>query len=610
MKKAVLAIILITNTICAKAQTQIVDSIKLNRAIQNSEYIFEGKVIDQCSYSANGSIYTASYIQLSRAFKGNLQSGIVAVITEGGRYKNERLLVSHTANFYKGFTGIVFCKTSPYWYDNVVCKSLTNNANVSVVSNRNAIIEYSADGYNSIAHGLSCKFNTLDAVYDYIQNKTKTAITNFNQPQITQLYNDEANKLKYLTELEINTNVSTVTKNSGATNDIKYIFANTKVTGDTTKYFECDVQINANNASTYFDQGAFRIKFNPIAFGTNIATKVIATLGANFAAVTYPTITKINKQTNVVSVWVKSAVYGKTRTNITTTYQTLVHLKIPFIECNSLPTFKLDTFYNVLNYSTFASFATNPTIQTYTSVDLLDTTSGLNCQPIVTKVYSLKDALKTTRKVAGGIGEEIQLEGKHFGDSWGTLYMQSADDYGTWLPLDEYDIKDWNDTTIRFVLPSIVLDANYSTPGSGNVGVRNIWKGVVDTNIITLSKKLTVDYSISNWVDFSSSFYKAPVILASNNNVDSSFTYYLHPNVTPQMKACISAAINKWRCFTGVNFKLATITKPNGIANDNVNMIKVIYDSDSSTIMAAYLRDTICNTLLVAPPFAVSNIDK
>jgi hypothetical protein len=614
MKKAVLAIILITNAICAIAQKQIIDSVTINATINKSEYIFEGKIIDQCSYKSNGEIYTASFIQLSKTFKGSLQSGIVSVIIQGGQVENELLEVSHTVRYTVGFTGILFCNASPYGYENARCKTETNNLNLTTTNSEHTEIEYFADGFNSLAQGLGCKFNSLQNVYDYIQNETKNTIVDFNQPHITQLYVDESNKPKPVVATKTIDNVAQL-KHTSVINDLVYTFSNAKVTGVTTKYFECDVNINADNSNTYFDQGAFRIKFNALAFGINIATATITTMGANFATTTYPTITKINKQANVVSIWVNSASAGQVRTNITTTPQALVHLKIPFINCSELPNFTLDTFANVLAYSTYTTMAASATIEPYGSVNLTAQNSGLTCEPVVNKIYSLSTGL---RSVAGGIKEQVKIEGVNFGPNNGKLFMKSADDNGTWLGLQTYDVNTWNDTAIVFSLPSIIDSATLAggtyitnTPGSGNVGVRNKWSGISDTAFGgNSSTMIGVKYSVSNYSGNTSGYYKAAKILASSNKTDSGYVFYLHTSITAPMRECISAAINKWRCFTGVNFKLALVSTTDTVKSDGKCVIVLSNALPNKAIASTLVYSKICATLTAGrKPFPTGEID-
>jgi hypothetical protein len=610
MKKAVLAIILITNAICAKAQKQIVDSVHINATIQNSEYIFEGEIVEQCSYKSNGEIYTASFIQLSKAIKGLINEEIVTLITLGGQIGNEGLTVSHTTKFNTEFVGVFFCNKTRYGFNNETCNDKSSALKLSTTYMENSQIQYFDDGYNYVAQGLNCKFNSLQNVYDYFQSKINTPTTCFKQVQFLQPFINYSSTKKVVVINENESKAINLKKNS-ASKDISYKFANGRVTGSVTKKFEFDVQIKANDSLTYLDQGAFRIKFNSVVFGTNIATVVTASLDSKFPITTYPTVTKINKQTDVVSIWVKPASYGKPRTKITTSYQTLVHLTIPMLNCAEYPTLALDTFSNILVYSTFASFPTNPTIQTYTSVDLSATMLGKTCEPFVDNVYSLSTG---SRNVVGGVKEQIKIEGKHFGPNNGKLFMLNSNVNREWAQFDSYDLDSslanyWSDTAIVFTLPSILDNGTSATPGSGNVGVRNKWKGIADTTFFVPSIALKVNYSITNKFRLNPFDYKAPKILASSN-IDSGYTFYFHNNIPAQMKLYIIAAINKWRCFTGVNFKIAAITTNDTIKVDNKCVIRLdtFPDDYKDYIAFTYVNDVVCN-INGNKPLPVQGID-
>jgi hypothetical protein len=480
-----------------KAQT-VIDTASLINIALESDYIIEGRIIDICTYKGiDGGIYHNNIIEISKIGKGNLQCGTVSLITNGGELNGEIGIASHNTEFTIGFTGVFFLKdnnTEPLPTNNCILQ-LDNSNSLILERNEQSYLGYYTDYVNSIVEGVNCQFKTLQEFYDFIQINSPYGLINCTSNKIkSQLENYEIE----IKNQFVNNPYIKVKQKKTRSNNLQYEFSNPTITGNSTKFYEFDLNVFASNDSTYLDECAVRIKYNPLAHGTNIASSIIATLGTNFSSTTYNNIQKIDKTDSVVSIWIHQAVGGQLRTKVDTFPKLLLHLKFPFIDCGKYPKLFLDTFATILNFSfyTIANNSTSASAIAYNSVILNDTLLGILCYPEITSVTSKKTGTNST---GAGVGDTITVKGKHFGvtDSLAAILLPNADDGGsTMFPIQKYDYlpNGWSDTMIKFRLNSYFdsTDNNLiqingyanAVPGGGQINIRNKYK-LKDTNAVS-----------------------------------------------------------------------------------------------------------------------------
>ncbi len=97
MVKKLSLLFLILTVLISHAQTEIDTSALLN-ALGQAPFIFEGKVIEQCTYEepSTGIIYTNNIMEITKVIKGNLDCRTVSMITEGGEYLDRYMGLSTT----------------------------------------------------------------------------------------------------------------------------------------------------------------------------------------------------------------------------------------------------------------------------------------------------------------------------------------------------------------------------------------------------------------------------------------------------------------------------------------------------------------------------------
>lgn len=605
MKKILTFILLIIVTQTTKAQTDI-DTARIVDIAMASDYIFEGKVVEICTYEdADGNIFTNNIIDISRFVKGQLNCGTVSVVTRGGQYENRDSRVSHTTRFTIGVIGIFFCvDNNQFPQPFTECNIATDNPmSLTTTITDFSYIGYYTDFINEIAEGQNSQFASLQELYDFINNNTPFQLINCNPGILAKVYDYQ----KALNNKSIPlTNSSNKPKKKIRTDYLDYQFVNFEVTGVSPKYFEFDVQINSNTANLYLHESAFRLKYNPQAFGTNIASNVQVNLATGFPASTYNYIQKIDKSDSVVSIWTHPAVNGQPKTLISSTFfQDFLHIKIPMPNCDRFPNIYTDTFSNILDYSeyTIDPFYTQAQAVPFDYVFLDDTLAGTLCYPQITEVKSQATGTNIT---SAGTHDVITLRGNHFGansDSASVLLL-NADDMATYFPIQKSDVVIWTDTMMKFVLYSNfdstnsnpILNTSYAqtVPASCNVGFINKWH-LRDS--MSSNHFLDINYALANLVNEDTTlniYYKSKAYLFGVQPARE-YAFRMNSNITnDSMKWCIQAAFNHWRCLTGVNFVLDT-TPTNKIVNyDFFNTVVIDNNLASNTIALATVSLGAC----------------
>mgnify|MGYP003582599624 CR=1 FL=1 len=622
MKKILTMLLLIIVAYTSKAQTDI-DTARIIDIAMASDYIFEGRVVEVCTFEdANGNVYTNNIIDISRFVKGQLNCGTVSLITRGGIFQDRDVRPSHTTRFTENFTGIFFCNdNTSYPIPNSVCQIPTSNP-MSIRTNLSdfSYIGYYTDFINEVAEGRNSQFGTLQELYDFISNNTPFQLIECNPNIIANVNKFESDK-KYKS-IPLSNNVKA--KKKTRTDYLDYQFVNPIVTGTNTKYFEFDVQVNSNISGTYLHESAFRLKYNPQAFGINIASAMQVSLATGFPATTYNYIQKIDKSDSVVSIWTHPAVNGQPKTLISSTFfQDFLHIKIPFTDCGMFPNIYTDTFANILDYSeyTIDPLYTQAQAVPYDYVWLDDTLIGTLCYPKITDVKSQATA---THYTSAGTNDIITIKGENFGlnTSNASVFLKNVDDgLATSFPIQKYDVVSWSDTMVKFNLHSrfdsvvVIPFTSYNTmsPGSGNLAFVNSWS-LKDSN--SSNNFLGINYALSeiphsfyNTTTFSTDYFKENQYLFGVSS-DSSYIFRINSNITnDSMKWCIKAAFNHWRCLTGVNF-IVSGNPTSDVIDDNDQFNTIAFDNSLPINTIAEAIPKPYNTCFdTHPKFGTSDID-
>lgn len=386
-----------------------------------------------------------------------------------------------------------------------------------------------------------------------------------------------------ISNLRIHQNVCAALLNA----DITYSFANPIETGTSPRYFEFDIMVQGNNNSTYLDNAAFFIQYNTSTFGQNIVAnnKITITKGANFNSITYvdPNTVVQDDASDVFNFYFGSDYNAGTwnRTNINTSLQQLVHIKIEVANCYQNT---LLQFINQSQTSNVSWYADNPTEDFLGTFFIYDNTYYQNSLNEVLCQVKIDDF---TSPINAGVGDILTITGSNFGNIRGTGQVKFVNSDECCLSyvqkLNNIDYISWSNTQIKIRVP-FKVDSLYNILGQplkagiggGNFIVKNaIGDSAISSNNLA-GNPFKVYYAIQN-TSFTSNGYQKYKVNLSNDNNDGGYTFRLDTsfNSNPAARGCVQKAIKEWMCYTGANITLGLDTSLTYVSGavDGVNYI-------------------------------------
>ena len=392
-----------------------------------------------------------------------------------------------------------------------------------------------------------------------------------------------------------------------------------KMTGHTDKYCEIPILVKHDALIRKLAFLTFVINYNINAFGINavnnttVSFPVASCYGAN--------ITNFSTNRLQLQISPNNPFPCNDYLRFTGAWDTICIIKIKYQDCRmnsliGLVPFATSVYRYTINDTTYADFNGVATA----SVNY----GGQTCFPEITEVYG-EDG---TSNVRGGVGDTLYIKGKHFGyyrnasNTNQRVYMKNADigpDF--YLKLNSIDHVFWNDTFIKIIVPSTVDvntgSSNYKTYtlGSGRIGVGNLWNIVDTVELGNPERNMNIEWSANNYSrglenPLPNTYYKNNAWLMPSRT-SGDYTFKMHGSISnPKIKDCIRAAINKWRCYTGVNFKLdetPTTDVINGL--DQKNTIQITNTNVSSIVSTIKRAKTCANPDNTRSAFPISDID-
>ena len=159
------------------ASTQSLYPISLDEKVIHSSLVVEGKVVAQESFwnAQHTMIYTTNKVEVTKIFKGSLQTSTVEIMTVGGSVGNESVEASDLLVLSPGETGIFFCNPNPMQ----LRSPQTNSILLDVFSSSQGFISYSL--HQEKASSPFEQFdNITEDLYPTLQSKTGRAFKDLN----------------------------------------------------------------------------------------------------------------------------------------------------------------------------------------------------------------------------------------------------------------------------------------------------------------------------------------------------------------------------------------------------------------------------------------------
>jgi hypothetical protein len=193
-----------------------------------------------------------------------------------------------------------------------------------------------------------------------------------------------------------------------------------------------------------------------------------------------------------------------------------------------------------------------------------------NKQVIEVQSFSLAKQLVFNSKLAtvitdfspttasAGTATTITINGSGFGATIGSVRFSNADDGGaSFIEVLPSEIISWNDTQI---VVEIAQDA-----GTGPIQV-------LGTSTVTSSQSLTVTYAQLN-ANFNNESYQTRHI---NKNANGGYIWQMFTDfdANTTANAAFVRSLESWRCSTGINWEIGTVTTTDVVANDDINIVR------------------------------------
>jgi hypothetical protein len=598
----------------------------INEIANRSTVIFEGKIVsrNKAFWGSGNNIYTSFTVEVAEVVLGNIIKGTIEIIVPGGQLEKDG--IGYDAEIHgiacEGYSTF-FCEASSLSSG----ITLTNTISLSIVDNEcydlnGKLSPPSSSGGGDVdPYYVKDPFLNISEIYNEL-NKIKPIVIpkkkkspNVEEKGKTRQVSKINSAIPYSQRLlnyvdyfqlitakaesnEANESLSRLV------NDLTLSFANPQITGTLPRYFEFDVLAQVNNSATYFDNALMRIQYNTSAFGSNVVAnnKVTITKGTSFNSLTYidPDVNAIDQTSSTMGIPFGTSSNQSTwnRTLLTTTNQTLIHIKIEIQNCgqNTAIDFADQSFTSMFSFYSDVANASITSTLSYDNTFYQNPLNEILCQ------IQINDF---TSPVNGGVGDIVEITGSNFGATRGNgqIKFKNADNGGTTYlqKLDSIDYVPlfWSDNLIKVKIPSRIDTLGLSilnTPGSGNFIVTNNSGDSAISNLNNFGQSFKVYYSLHN-ATIGGNKYHANV---SNRNNLGGYTIRLDTSMSnhPERMMCLTKAIKTWQCFTTVNWIIGNDTLINTSYPDAITTIFFANSvSPISNVLALTNRNkTYCNT--------------
>lgn len=609
MKKQLFITILFALIMQMKSQTSNrFDEMKTH--FNESEIVFEGyfKKKNPSFLTSKKEIFTLLDFKVTKLIKGRMSSdSIIKIEIEGGAVVDPETGLGLESSNSHGYGFIQTSKGLYYLYPK-------NERGYNKLKRMIDIANPDKIRYNDIEPNNPQPYTKLSELYADISQVTGTTyIVEKKSPNAEREVKKENNTLSYeeksknfndLIASKIELASANLQNKTFLVNDLTLQITNGVINGTV---YEFDINIKADNNATYLDNVPVWISYNSAVFGSSVvaAGNVTVTNGTPFNNSSYyPANSFITDNSSSVFIFAVSAVSSPVRTNITTTYKFLAHVKLNIYDCGNVNT-NLTMASTAINSCLYTITANGSSLQNYNTLTYNGSLSNVIsiCPPVI------KDF---TSPINGGMNQTLTIKGSKFGTVRGNgqVKFRNADNFG--FPfmnkLDNLDYISWNDTMIKVRMPSTIDTINPlfdNTPGG------NIFKVVTNandsavSNLNLASQPFKVYYSVYNLRPLTPPLTVNQKLKANLiKSVSSTGGYVIRLDTSvgndPAKKMCIIKAIRDWDCLTTVNLKLGTDTalQAYGAADYICNFILVDKSVMTSTnTIAETKRKTVnCNS--------------
>ncbi|MFN7913143.1 MAG: T9SS type A sorting domain-containing protein [Bacteroidota bacterium] len=591
-----------------------------------SEKIFEGYFLksNPSILTSKKEIITLYDFKVTKMIKGSCSSdSIIKIEFEGGSVLDPQTNMITESRDSHGNGMISKSQSMFYLYPS---NERNNNRlkRMIVIANPNKLV------YNDIAGYEPQPYKNLNELYNDLNKITNLNLTVekkssngtveekeiINNPIVD--YQTKSQNFYDLINLKVNNYNSSTQNKSALVNDLTLQITNTVITGS---IFQFDVNIKADNNSTYLDNVPVWLTYNAAVFGSSVVanSNFTVTNGTPFNNANYfPSNSFVtDNNANTLAFAVSATVSNPIRTNITTAYKFLAQVKLKIINCGNVNV-NLTNSVTAINSCFYTSTANGTNLLSYNSLNYVGgpfTNNITFCPPTIKDFNS---------PINGGMNQILTIKGSKFGAVRGNgqVKFRDADNFG--FPylnkLDNVDYISWNDTMIQIRMPSTIDTVNQAlnnTPGGSSFKVYTNANDSVVSTVNLANNPFKVYYSIFNLRPFSgpgvTMNQKLRANLIKSNAASGGYVIRLDTSVSndPNKKMCFIKAARDWACLTTINVKLGpdSILQGYGITDYICNVTMANASQMSAPNVIAETRPRTLNCPSTPNVKAISDFD-
>ncbi len=552
----------------------------LNTFINNSTAIFEGQVngVTGSILDDRGNVWTLYDVNVNYLNWGNVGAGHIVMAKRGGvlgdleQYVMDAELLSDVNTFVTNTTfKVTDVNTTQQYY---IIKNVPYDNNYNVIGGGTDRIPI--NHHNELMTLLSTQLTG----FSFPMHKPARAGNGHTNDQTdfnTIHYSESSKNFHDLIKLKSESRAQNRSALTSAIEDVELQLMNPAITGVGTNYYEFDVYIKGSSSSTYLDNIPVHLDYNNSSFGTNIvaAGNVLVTNGSGFPLTTYFNGNSF-KTDLTISTFAFAIPYNSGgRTNITTSFVKLCHVKIKLINCGVSTSVFLTNNSTAINSANYALGSTSASLFGYDNLIYSGSTLSTyyGCGPTITNFNT---------GVICGV-DTVTIRGYNFGTTKGDVSFLDADQGGNiYNTLDTNDyVGPWTDSLIKVRIPSFIRHlytpggVNH-TCGGGPFKVTTAGAQVATSGNNANGMPFDVDFAV-----FASDKSNAPGGPKARLNLlgdgaGQNYTLYCDTSIGryPLKFRIAKKALREWACFTTFNVDL--IYDSTKVDGPNVNMLYMI----------------------------------
>ncbi|NMD01516.1 MAG: matrixin family metalloprotease, partial [Bacteroidales bacterium] len=588
-------------------------------SLKSVSYVFKGSVVSSIPFKSDKeNIWMMAYtIKIQNIYKGDdIKEGTIILITESvlGWSETEYGPIPNIVSEYtteeknkfafglgSGTTRMFFCNILKNNFSNLPKSNTDNSIVIEPLYKNRCYFGYYPDEKiinnkavkNIRIKGFGKEFTTEDEFIEFL--KENRLISETSKKKDVYLDNAFQNEILYtervknaqirqqLLDERIRKSKIQVQTKEKANEGITFEITNQQPTNGN-QYYEFDIVVNGSSSNTYIDNTAFVIQYNSIPFGTNIVANnnVTITRGTNYNTTTYidPMTIMTDDSNNSIRFGIGSDYNAGSwnRPLLTPTPQILAHVKMKILNCTDASDLLFIDITNVSFVTLYTLTSTeNPmnSFLQYDDVEYIQPASYALCPaPIVTNIYP--------NPITSGTNSILTIEGYNFGNvrDTGQIWMFADNGGSTLIKYFDYiDYLSWNDTEIKFIVPSNIDTLGQDTLGYGvGSGLITVRRSDGATGIYSAPVQVTYANMNVSIAKYTPSYQKIPVRVISDY-LDTTKYFYLDTSITndPAKEIAVTEALHHWSCASLINWQVKDTIELQHVEDG----ISVIYLNDS-----------------------------